>query len=134
MTIPTARKLLAVPFTKWTKTFFFTLILLVSVAQVQAQGVRAFGNDTETFSKDFSKHLNELMGKKEAEAKLAEFLPYFNAPDWDMDPVQRETFMAISREMLRRRVVNVEPWLELMGLFQAWSWPAGRYEQGQSDR
>ncbi len=134
MTIPTARKLLAVPFTKWANTFFFTLFLLVSVAQVQAQGVRAFGNDAETFSKDFSKHLNELMGKKEAEAKLAEFLPYFNAPDWDMDPVQRETFMAISREMLRRRVVNVEPWLELMNLFQAWSWPAGRYEQGQSDR
>ena len=134
MTKPTPRKPAFTSTPKWAKYLLFSFLVLASFRPAQAQSVRAFGNDVESFSKDFSKHLNELMGKKQAEAKLAEFLPYFMAPDWDMDPVQRETFMAVAREMLRRRVVNTEPWLEFMHLFQAWSWPAGQFEQGQSDR
>jgi len=101
---------------------------------LQGQSVRAFGQDPGDFAKDFSKHLTELVGKKEVEPILAAFEPYFLDPTWDGDDAQREAFMRVAREMLRRRVVTTEPWLELVQLFQTWSWPAGHYEQGQSDR
>lgn len=116
-------------------SFFVTLVLFFTGAtMLQAQSVRDFGKEPEEFHKDFSKHLNELVGKKDAEAILLSFSPYFLDPTWDGDASQRDAFMRVAREMLRRRVVNSEPWVELIQLFQSWSWPSGRFEQGQSDR
>ena len=110
------------------------LTLFCLAGPLHGQSVRAFGNDPGDFAKDFSKHLTELVGKKEVEPILASFQAYFLDPIWEGDDAQREAFMRVAREMLRRRVVTTEPWLELVQLFQTWSWPAGRYEQGQSDR
>ncbi|MGB4561320.1 MAG: hypothetical protein WBI11_05925, partial [Schleiferiaceae bacterium] len=63
---------------------------------LQGQSVRAFGQDPGDFAKDFSKHLTELVGKKEVEPILAAFEPYFLDPTWDGDDAQREAFMRVA--------------------------------------
>ncbi len=87
------------------------LTLFCLAGPLHGQSVRAFGNDPGDFAKDFSKHLTELVGKKEVEPILATFQAYFLDPIWEGDDAQREAFMRVAREMLRRRVVTTEPWL-----------------------
>lgn len=134
MALPQPNKSFAIPFWSGLTPLFFILLFLLVRPSAHGQGVRSFGKEPEVFQKDFTKHLTDLLGKKEAELPLVAFASTFSSAQWDMDPIQRDIFMDIAREMLRRRVVNARPWLELITLFQAWSWPAGNYEQGQSDR
>lgn len=110
------------------------LLFMLQSGICRAQSSRGFSTDPEGFSKGLRKHLIELIGKKAAEEHMASFNQVFLSEDWSSDPVQRELFITCANQLSKKRVVESAVWLEYMQLFEFWCWPAGNFEQGQSDR
>ena len=94
-----------------------TLIALLLCTVLPAQTVRSLGASDFEFWVDYSKLYVEFRGKRDAEAELAKLQVVYDDPNWR----HRPAFQALSREMLRKRIIEPEIWKETNALAQHWS-------------
>jgi hypothetical protein len=96
------------------QTFFLAALCLFAL--VNAQSIRSLGASDEEFWSDFTKLYVEFQSKKLAEVELASLKTLYDRPNWE----HRESFKALMREMLRKRIVEPEAWIESVALTMHW--------------
>ena len=96
--------------------YFSALFALLLCTVLPAQTQRSLGASEADFWRDFSKLYAEFLPKKEADEDLLSLKSVYDDPSW----VHRAAFQDLTREMLRKRIVDAQTWSECLKLAIGW--------------
>ena len=106
--------------------YFSALFALLLCTVLPAQTQRSLGASEADFWRDFSKLYAEFLPKKEADEDLLSLKSVYDDPSWE----HRAAFQDLTREMLRKRIVDAQTWSECLKL--AIGWYSNASEQAQA--
>ena len=96
--------------------YFSALFALLLCTVLPAQTQRSLGASEADFWRDFSKLYAEFLPKKESDEDLLSLKSVYDDPSWE----HRAAFQDLTREMLRKRIVDAQTWSECLKLAIGW--------------